>query len=139
MYNSRNLFETASSIIYPRLKVDFHCRVICTRVNTIEAVCESPRVNFKVERGSTFTFRVGFRCFRCVNEIDALYQRKSLTSPNFYLYARRFIQRKIYARTHVKITRQWKSNFTFNYCFELSPRPCLYQPPDQNHWLPVHI
>ena len=45
--------------------VDFHCRVMfpCegtpvkfTRVNEIEAMYERPRVNVKVERGSTFPF-----------------------------------------------------------------------------------
>ena len=30
--------------------------VKCTRVNEIEAKCERPRVNVKVERGSTITF-----------------------------------------------------------------------------------
>ena len=38
------------------LKVDFHCRVIFTCVNEIEAMYERPRVNAKVVRGSTFTF-----------------------------------------------------------------------------------
>ena len=45
------------------LRIDFHCRVIvpCERtlnlhVNEIEAMYERPRVNAKVERGSTFTF-----------------------------------------------------------------------------------
>ena len=50
------------------LKVDIHCRVIFTCgkrvkftcVNEIEAMYERPRVNTKVERGSTFTFTRDF-------------------------------------------------------------------------------
>ena len=44
---------------------------------------------------------------------------KSWTSLNFYVYARPVIHhlyfiyaRKIYVRSHVKITRQWKSTLT---------------------------
>jgi len=36
--------------------MDFHCRVILLLVNKIEAMYERPRVNVKIERGSTFTF-----------------------------------------------------------------------------------
>ena len=50
-----------------------------TRVNEIEAVYERPRVNVKVERGSTFTFM------------------RDLPYIVFLSF------------THVKITRQWKS------------------------------
>ena len=38
------------------VRVDFHSRVIFPCVNEVEAMYERPRVNMKVERGSTFTF-----------------------------------------------------------------------------------
>ena len=41
------------------LKAHFHCRVIFTRLNKIEAVDGRSRVSMKVERGSTFTFTGG--------------------------------------------------------------------------------
>ena len=41
------------------LKADFHCRVIFTRVNKIEAMDGQSRVSGKVERGSAFTFTGG--------------------------------------------------------------------------------
>ena len=37
-------------------KFSMGTHVKCTRVNEIEAKCERPRVNVKVERGSTITF-----------------------------------------------------------------------------------
>ena len=53
----------------PRVKVDFHCRsmkyrntgngIISTFVK-LSFLYEKPRVNVKVERGSTFTFTRGF-------------------------------------------------------------------------------
>ena len=58
-----------------------------TRVNEIEAMYERPRVNVKVERGSTFTF---------------------LRDPPYIIYTR-----KIYVRTHEKVMRQWKSTLSF--------------------------
>ena len=56
-----------------------------THVKKIEAMYEKPRVKVKVERGLTWTHtrKLPFLCF---------------------IYAR-----KMYVRTHVKITRQWKS------------------------------
>ena len=51
-----------------------------TRVNKIEAMYERPRVNVRVERGSTFTFMRG------LSYIDSI---------SFYA-------RKIYVRTHGK-------------------------------------
>lgn len=44
------------------LKVDFHCPVFFTfltfkRVNEIEAIYEKSRVNVKLKRDSTFTFK----------------------------------------------------------------------------------
>ena len=54
---------------------------------------EKPRVNVKVERGSTFTFT---RDFSYITSI--------------LIYARKLV--KVYVRTHVKITRQWKSTFS---------------------------
>ena len=36
--------------------------VKCTRANEIEAKYERPRVNVKVERGSTFTFTRDLQC-----------------------------------------------------------------------------
>ena len=56
-----------------------------TRVNEIEAMYERPRVNVKVERGSTFTFR------------------RDLPHIVSILFTR--------VRT-IKITRQWKSTLT---------------------------
>ena len=41
------------------LKAHFHCRVIFTRVNKIEAMDGRSRVSVKVERGSAFTFTDG--------------------------------------------------------------------------------
>ena len=58
-----------------------------TRVNKTEAMYGRSRVNLKVERGSTFTFACDLR---------------------YIAYTLRFI----YASTHVKITRQWKSTLT---------------------------
>ena len=49
---------------------------------------DSPRVNVKVDRGSTFAFTRDLE--KCITSI--LVTRV-----------------KIYVRTHVKITRQWKS------------------------------
>ena len=86
-----------------RVKVDFHCRVIftCVRtqtltgftcVNKIETMCEKPRLNVKVEPHSTFTF----------------------TSDLPYIVSILFTHVKpvkVYVRTHVNITRQWKSTF----------------------------
>ena len=50
-------------------------------------------------------------------------KRKRWNSPNFYVYARHFINcpcfnygRKICVRTHVKITRQWKSTLPLQFC-----------------------
>ena len=45
-----------------RIKVDFHCPLIFTfltftRVNEIEAIYEKSRVNVKLKRDSTFTFK----------------------------------------------------------------------------------
>ena len=54
---------------------------------------EKPRVNVKVERGSTFTFTRGFSC---------------ITSILIFTHVKPV---KDYVRTHVKITRQWKSTF----------------------------
>ena len=53
--------RTYSRENYAVVEVDFHCRVILTLenfscVNEIEAMYESPRVNVKVERGSTFRY-----------------------------------------------------------------------------------
>ena len=68
------------------VRVDFHSRVIFTRVNKIQAMYERLCVNAKIE-----------------------------PSLNFYVYGQTFIHslyfiyvRKINARTHVKITRLWK-------------------------------
>ena len=68
------------------VRVDFHSRVIFTRVNKIQAMYERLCVNAKIE-----------------------------PSLNFYVYAQTFIHslyfinvRKINARTHVKITWLWK-------------------------------
>ena len=68
------------------VRVDFHSRVIFTRVNKIQAMYERLCVNAKIE-----------------------------PSLNFYVYGQTFIHilyfiyvRKINARTHVKITRRWK-------------------------------
>ena len=41
------------------LKAHFHCRVIFTRVNKMEAMDGRSRVSVKVERGSAFTFTGG--------------------------------------------------------------------------------
>ena len=60
-----------------------------TRVNKMEAIYERPGVNVTVERGSTFTFtRDPPQTLHCL----------------YLIYAR-----KIYVRTHAKITLQWKS------------------------------
>ena len=56
-----------------------------THVNKIEAMYERPRVNVRVERGSTFTFLRGL----------------SYIASIFF-----------YARTHGKITWWWKSTFS---------------------------
>ena len=91
---------------------------------------ESNALNVKVELRSSFTFTRGLLFkrvkFTCVlteklrdrgNQLQIKYRRcKSSTSLNFYVYARSFIHslqfitaRKIYMRSHGKITRQWKS------------------------------
>ena len=56
-----------------------------TRLNEIEAMYESPRANVKDERTFMCTRDPSLRCL-------------------YFVYAR-----KIYVRTQVKITRQWKS------------------------------
>ena len=61
-----------------------------TRVNKIEAMYERPRVNVRVDRGSTFTFMHG------LSYIDSI---------SFYA-------RKIYVRTHGKISWWWKSTLS---------------------------
>ena len=66
--------------------------VILQCVNKIETMYEKPRVNVKVEPRSTFTF----------------------TSDLPYIVSNLFMHVepvKVYVRTHVKITRQWKSTF----------------------------
>ena len=55
---------------------------------------ERPRVNVRVERGSTFTFMRGLS----------------------YIASIFFYARKIYVRTHGKITWQWKSTFLVLNC-----------------------
>ena len=44
-YNYQNSFRLCF------VRVDFHCRLIFTCVNEIEAIYERPRVYVKVERG----------------------------------------------------------------------------------------
>ena len=61
-----------------------------THVNKIEAMYERPRVNVRVERGSTFTFMHGLSYIASIS-----------------LYAR-----KIYVRTHGKISWWWKSTLS---------------------------
>ena len=61
-----------------------------THVNKIEAMYERPRVNVRVERGSTFTFMRGLS----------------------YIASISFYGREIYVRTHGKITWWWKSTFS---------------------------
>ena len=39
-----------------RVRVDFHCRVIFTRVNIIEVIYERSGVNVKIKRAFTLTF-----------------------------------------------------------------------------------
>ena len=51
-------------------------------------------VNVKVEQGSTFTFMRGFSYI-----VSILFTHVKLV--------------KVYVRTHVKITQQWKSTFTW--------------------------
>ena len=65
-----------------------HVKFTC--VNEIETMYERPRVNMKVERGPTFAFT------------------RDLPYIVFFLFTRI----KIYVRTQVKITRQWKSTFS---------------------------
>ena len=75
--------KTLSDMWRSHWKVDFHCSVIFTRVNRIETIV------WKVTR------------------------KRKRTSLNLYVYAWSFIHcRFIYARTHVKKKRQWKSTFT---------------------------
>ena len=56
-------------------------------------------VNVKVERGSTFTFTRGFSYI-----VSILFTHVKPV--------------KVYVRTHVKITRQWKSTFSFSLDWE---------------------
>ena len=55
-------------------------------------MCEKPRVNVKVEPRSTFTFTSDLPYF----------------VSNLFTHVKPV---KVYVRTHVKITRQWKSTF----------------------------
>ena len=71
------------------LKADFHCRVIFTRVNKIEAMDGQSRVSGKVERGSAFTFTGGLSYIPSI----------SFAHVNFTCI-------------RTKITRQWKSTLT---------------------------
>ena len=81
--------------------MDFHCRVIfrcvCrtgfTRVNKIETMSGRLDVNVKVARGSTFTFTRGFS-----HIVSTLFTHGKPV--------------KIYVRTNLKITRQWKSTIS---------------------------
>ena len=45
------------------LRVGFHCSVIFTPVDKIQPMCERPRANIKVERGSNFYVHVRSRAF----------------------------------------------------------------------------
>ena len=69
-------------------------------------MCERTRVNVKVERGSTFTFTCGF-----------LYIVSILLTHVKPV--------KVYLRTHVKITRQWKSTLSLLFCDVLVVVPVL--------------
>ena len=87
---SQNVTESEES---PGLRIDFYCCVSfqCQRtlnfmcVNEKVAMYERPRVNEKVERGSTFTF---------TSDLPYIYIAFVLST-----------RAKIYVRTHVKITR----------------------------------
>ena len=61
-----------------------------THVNNTEAMYKVSRVNVKVERGSTFTFICLWPFIHCLN-FQVIYARN------------------VCSRTHLKITRQWKS------------------------------
>ena len=63
-----------------------------TRVNEIEAIYETLRINVKVERGWTFKFTLDLPCI-----VSILFTRVKLTCVR-----------------HAKITRQWKSAITRN-------------------------
>ena len=86
---SRGHLWRSSIAVNATLRVDFHCCVKLTRVNKIEAMHERPRVHVRIER---FNFYV--------------YVRPSIYCL-YFVYAR-----KIYVRTQVKITRQWKFTTT---------------------------
>ena len=78
----RPLVQNVLLQISPLVRMDFHRRVSLTLVNKMGAVYERPRVNVKVERGSTFNFmrdlpniasilfaRVKFTCVRMHNQL----------------------------------------------------------------------
>ena len=64
-------------------------------------------VNVKVERGSTFTFTRGLS-----DIVSILFTHVKPV--------------KVYVRTHVKITRQWKSTFRKGISYELNNVACSY-------------
>ena len=79
---SRGHLWRLSIALNATLRVDFHCFVKLTRVNKIEAMHERPRVNVRVQRF------------------------------NFYILPLFCLRAKIYVRTQVKITQQWKFTTT---------------------------
>ena len=56
--------------------------VKCTRVNEIEAKYERPRVNVKVERGSTFTFTRDLPYISCGHTTDFYLGKTDLPRAN---------------------------------------------------------
>ena len=77
------------------LKVDFYCRVIYVfnfmPLKKVEALYESRKWTWKLSEVQPLSLRVMFHTYF------------------YFIYARR-----IYVRTHVKITRQWKSTLSLN-------------------------
>ena len=58
----RPLVQNVLQQISPLVRMDFHRRLSLTLVNKMGAVYERPRVNVKVERGSTFIARPTIHC-----------------------------------------------------------------------------